>query len=544
MRVRGGRVHDNRFYNGRWGWYCISGSDGLIFERNQLAGADLMSTGGGLNCLDGSRYSQNVWYAGNDLRHMNGWDRESMTSDAGGGPYIGKVTAGDGAQLTLASEPKWGGDWSGAGVFVLQGKGAGQIRRVTRHAGAQVILDRPLDVPLDATSELTITQYQGHYLLVGNRFADCGAMQFFGTGIENIVAGNQAERMQGLHAWALWYYGFQPCFYVQFHDNRLSGSYYHWSSAGDSFIGVSGHLHEGYNGPLNLGSVVRRNTLRDNAGIRVNGAVRDALVEGNDLADCDTGVFVSGGCTRVLVRGNRFARVKRETADEDAERRAQAERLKRFLELKDPVASWDFEALANGRFADGAGNRFDARPEGTVKVVADGRKGKAAAFDGTGWLRVDEPAVFNAPNLTIDFWVRPSKLSGRFGLVTKRFNGCGCPFVVNQSGASIGFEAAAPEGNWPYNFTGPPALAAGKWTRVTVVLAEGKGVCLYLDGRPAAEKLFATPRQANGEPLIIGREAWGGDPPKGDTPGPFVGTLDELRIWTRALSAAEVAGLG
>lgn len=55
-----------------------------------------------------------------------------------------------------------------------------------------------------------------------------------------------------------------------------------------------------------------------------------------------------------------------------------------------------------------------------------------------------------------------------------------------------------------------------------------------------AEKKNAADRATNAEPLILGREAWGGDPPKGDTPGLFVGRLDEVRIWTRALTAEEV----
>ena len=74
--ARGTWIHDNHFANGRWGWYCISGSDGLIFENNDITGADLMSTGGGLNCLDGSNYSQNVYFARNRMGLTHGWDRE------------------------------------------------------------------------------------------------------------------------------------------------------------------------------------------------------------------------------------------------------------------------------------------------------------------------------------------------------------------------------------------------------------------------------------------------------------------------------------
>ena len=46
FKPRGAYVARNHFYNGRWGWYCLSGVDGLIFEDNQITGADLMSTGG------------------------------------------------------------------------------------------------------------------------------------------------------------------------------------------------------------------------------------------------------------------------------------------------------------------------------------------------------------------------------------------------------------------------------------------------------------------------------------------------------------------
>jgi hypothetical protein len=539
-RPRGGWVHDNQFYNGRWGWYCLSGCDGLIFENNHLTGGDLMSTGGGLNCLDGSNFSQNVFYAHNTLRHTNGWDREVMTSDAGGGPYCGHVTAADGAVLTLAKAPDWGHDWSGAGVFVLNGTGAGQIRRLAHHDGAAITLDRPLDVAPDATTELAITQYQGHYMLIGNDFADCGPVQFFGTAIENIVAGNVGARMQAFHAWALWYYGFQPCLYCQFLDNRLSESYYHWTSAEDSYIGLSGAGHEGYDGPMNLGGVVRRNRLSDNACIRVFGKVRDALIENNRIEHGEVGVFVSRECPGVLVRGTQCEDVAHPLMDEAAVRKASEERLKAFIGQKDPIASWDFEQLVGGKFVDTSGHHFSAAVDGGVTQSPDGKHGHAASFDGTGCLKVDEIAAFNVPDVTIALWVKPATVSGRRGLASKRFNGTGCPFVVAQAGATITFEASEDKGDWPFNFGSPGVLKAGEWTHVCVVVRSDSGITIYADGRKIADKAAAMPRSHNDEPLILGREAWGGDPPKGETPGFFVGLMDDVRIWGRALSEAEV----
>jgi hypothetical protein len=535
-RIRGGWVHDNQLYTGRFGWYCISGSDGLIFERNQIQGADLMSTGGGLNSLDGSKYSQNVFYSSNTVSLMNGWDRESMTSDGGGGAYDGHITACNGAHLTLAGTPKWDGDWTEAGIFVLKGRGAGQVRRVAKFNGTDVALDQPFDEPLDATSELTITPYQGHYLLVGNHFSDCGPVQFYGTGIENVVASNTGVRMQGFVASGLNYYGVQPCMRCQFLGNQLSENYYHWTSAADSLLRLSG----GELG-MNQGCVLRNNELRDNASIRLE-TVSDALVEKNSVTDSDIGILATKSSERVLITGNRFSRVTGEIVDESGEWRTLLGPFKKCIGRPEPIAVYHFDALANNRFADDSGNHLTATIHDGVSLDLQGHVGGAAKFDGTGYLQVDEPALFNAPDITVDLWVKPATLTGRRGLIAKRFEGVLCPLVIAQVGSAISFEAAASDDNWKFNFVGPSMLQIGKWTRVTVVAKQGEGVKLYLDDKLAASKPDTEVRAPNNQPLIIGRDSWGGDPPATSTPGFFVGSIDDVKIWTRALTAGEVAG--
>ncbi len=173
--------------------------------------------------------------------------------------------------------------------------------------------------------------------------------------------------------------------------------------------------------------------------------------------------------------------------------------------------------------------------------MPDGHNGGAAAFDGTGYLQIDEPAVFDAPNITVDFWLKPATITGRRGLMAKRFDGKECPLVISQVGSSISFEACSAGGKWSFNFVGPSVLQVGKWTRVTVAAKQGAGIQLYLDGKLAVDKKDADVRIQNEEPLIIGREAWGGDPPATSTPGFFVGDVDEVKIWTRALTADEIA---
>ena len=112
--------------------------------------------------------------------------------------------------------------------------------------------------------------------------------------------------------------------------------------------------------------------------------------------------------------------------------------------------------------------------------------------------------------------------------------------MITQQGACIGFEASDADGRWPFNFTSPAVLKANQWTQVAVTIRRGVGIAIYADGRQVVEKKISLDRSPNNEPLILGREAWGGDPPKGDTPGPYVGLIDELKIWTRALPPAEI----
>ena len=541
-RVRGGLVTGNRLYNGRWGWYCISGSDGVVFDNNTLVGADLMSTGGGLNCLDGSTSSQNVFFGHNRLSLMHGWDREAMTTDAGGELYFGKVASAIGKTLTLANPPTTKRpEWVGAGVFILAGRGAGQYRRVVGRKDLAVEIDRPWSVPPDGDSDIAITMFQGHYLIVDNEFTDCGAMQFYGTSIECLVAGNRGTRMPGFKALGLWYHGYQPSWFCQFMDNELAeGNYFHFDSAAEASLEVFGARRPPYAGPMNRGAVVRRNRLMGNAHIRVGGTSRDVIVEGNRVADANQGLFVSRECAGVLARNNTFENVVREVVDEEAVRQAAMERLKKYMGRQEPVGAWSFDAMAGNRFADGSDNGFAAAIRGNVRTVAGGVRGQAVQFDGGGFLAVEEPAVFNAPDITVSLWVKPARLAGRRGLIAKRFAGTGAPLVVSQSGPAVGFESCEEDGRWTFNFSSPPVLKENQWTHVAVAVKQGEGVTLYADGRAVAEKKNPARRATNNEPLILGREAWGGDPPKGDTPGFFIGLMDEVKIWTRTLSADEV----
>jgi hypothetical protein len=242
----------------------------------------------------------------------------------------------------------------------------------------------------------------------------------------------------------------------------------------------------------------------------------------------------------VLLRGNTFENVRNELTDERALRRAAEERLRRYVNRPDPVVIWDFRATNGGGIADMSGNGFRTTIYGGATVIPDSGHGPSARFDGTGWLRLDEPAVFNAPDMTVSLWIKPATIHGRRGLVSKRFTGSEAPFILTQNNAAIGFEATDTEHGWSFNFVSPAVLKEGEWTHVAAVAQGDKGVALYANGKVIAEKRNPAARVFTDEPLIVGREAWGGEPPKGDTPGYFIGQMSEVRIWSRALTAEEI----
>jgi hypothetical protein len=317
--ARGALVTGNTFYNGRVGWYSFTGSDGLIFENNAVIGADLMSSGGGVNVLAGRASSRNVIFRNNRFERMLGWDREAMTSDGSGGYAYGSATAEAPNRLRLTgeiNEKAAKADWRGAGIFILGGRGRGQWARVASLDGDVVTLDRPLTVPPDQSSVVTLTSLQENYLFVGNVFQDVGsAIQYYGTSINHIAADNRAIRSFGFLASGRWYHHYQPSWYCQFIGNEVREGNVYRSGPNGAFLGgearvaLWGVQKAPNRAPLLLGGILRRNRLFENAYIELKGGndplapgVADVVVEGNSLEEGEAGVRQDPGVIGAVVR--------------------------------------------------------------------------------------------------------------------------------------------------------------------------------------------------------------------------------------------------
>lgn len=103
-----------------------------------------------------------------------------------------------------------GAGWyvEGGALIVLNGTGAGQIRRIVSAANNtshEWILDEPLQ-HMDDNHEsfVQILPYRGRNIFHDNHLSDVGALQFYGIGLENVVSENHLERMAGLVSWGQW----------------------------------------------------------------------------------------------------------------------------------------------------------------------------------------------------------------------------------------------------------------------------------------------------------------------------------------------------
>jgi hypothetical protein len=235
-----------------------------------------MSTGGGVNTLDGSTSAENVYFGENKFRNLDGWDREAITTDGGNGYFYGHVKQIGSTILALTSWIEGDGRkrliWAGAGLFVLGGPGMGQYARIASFdpASATVTLERPLLVSPSADSIVTVVPLQQNFIFFKNTFEDAGvAIQYYGTSVDHIAAENISVRTGGFYNSGRWYHHYQPTWYCQFFHNKISEANFYRGGAnnavesGEAIIGTLGLQKAPNTAPLALATIHRMNEVGD-----------------------------------------------------------------------------------------------------------------------------------------------------------------------------------------------------------------------------------------------------------------------------------------
>lgn len=333
--ARGALIQRNIFNVGASSNGFFAG-DRIVVEDNVFEGRSPMAWGNAA----GYGNLSNLYWGRNTHRLHYGGDREAITMDGPGGLYYGPAVA-NGVSLTLPEPPAGAGSrftgkrpsLVGSAAYIVDGKGTGQWRRVLRLEGATLTLDRPWDVPPDATSKLEVTFSHDHYLVADNRFFDVGESVLFygGPCMEPIAARNYCERGFAITSVGKAYGGYKlpptqnPChqvnWYAQLVDNTIAegntyGAGLAYPQSSDSLILVAGWaLTHDWPWPYNRAAIVRGNILMNNARIKVGGTDNqfplavDTVVENNSIANSDMGIELDKMTAGVLVRNNRFDHV-------------------------------------------------------------------------------------------------------------------------------------------------------------------------------------------------------------------------------------------
>jgi len=204
------------------------------------------------------------------------------------------------------------------------------------------------------------------------------------------------------------------------------------------------------------------------------------------------------------------------------------------------VAFYRFDESAGASAADSSGN-----PGGGPAALiggasfAAGRKANAVKLDGSsGYARLPSGLLGNVRDFTVAVWVNLvantqwSRIfdfgsgTGSYLFLTPRSGAGGLRFAITTGGAGA---------EQQINTATP--LATGAWKHVAVTATGGTGI-LYVDGAEVGRSAITLTPSSLGATAgtFIGKSQYANDPL-------LNGQIDELRIYSRALSATEVRAL-
>ncbi|MBS1797445.1 MAG: carboxypeptidase regulatory-like domain-containing protein [Acidobacteria bacterium] len=205
------------------------------------------------------------------------------------------------------------------------------------------------------------------------------------------------------------------------------------------------------------------------------------------------------------------------------------------------VSWWSFDETS-GTAALDRRTRNHGTANGTTTLGAAGKVGTAFAFDGAddGVVAADNATLDFGSNqdFSIDAWIKPSPTGGSIMTILDKRDTAGPIFGYALSLVNGNLVLQLADGGFTNFGVGGADLRDGQWHHVAVTVDRDFDLVFYVDGAPIGNLSPVTRNGdlSNAAPFRIGAHA--------DTPGfYFDGAIDELQVFGRALSAAEVAAI-
>ena len=189
-------------------------------------------------------------------------------------------------------------------------------------------------------------------------------------------------------------------------------------------------------------------------------------------------------------------------------------------------------------FNEGSGvQTHDASGQGNTGTISSatwttaGKYGNALSFNGTSaWVTVADAASLDLTNgMTIEAWVNPTSNAGWRTIVLKeKYGGLAYSlYSANGSARPAGYVYTTSE----VGLAGTAALPLNTWAHLAVTF-DGTTMRMFVNGVQVSTRALTESIVVSDQPLRIGGNALVGEY--------YIGMIDEVRIYNRALTAAEI----
>lgn len=294
------------------------------------------------------------YYGNNTIQNMNnhsGNDGEAISFDVPGYLAGGSVVSGGSSSATVSaqyanafySSGDLNQEWQ---MLVIDGKGAGQLRKVTglTDLGGSpkqyaVTVDQAWDVVPDSTSKYALSRTQAGVVENNTMTNDDGpAVQLYFNPYDMVVADNTATNTQGITNYGIYnntvgFYGqMMPSFFNAIKRNNVSGQSGRFNNtfigdrAEDTITTTSAPYAPSHYGNEYKDNVVNRSAnssgsdsdSRYAAGISLNqiisgvtgaGAMLAELLQGNTIQSSSYGIGISPSVSNTLIRNTTFSSI-------------------------------------------------------------------------------------------------------------------------------------------------------------------------------------------------------------------------------------------
>ncbi|MEV4473439.1 LamG-like jellyroll fold domain-containing protein [Nonomuraea sp. NPDC049504] len=192
-----------------------------------------------------------------------------------------------------------------------------------------------------------------------------------------------------------------------------------------------------------------------------------------------------------------------------------------------PVAAYGMDAGSGTTVADTSGGHDGTA---TATTWTAGRYGQALTFDGSSsWVTVaDAPALRLTDGMTVEAWVRPTTVTGWRTVVMKEFGADLAYALMGSGGSGPGAFVHTASGA---NAQAPANLPLNTWSHLAATY-DGTTLRMYVNGTEVATNVIGGDLRTGTGPLRIGGNGGSGEH--------FGGQIDEVRIYARALTPAEI----